>query len=410
MRKLLPILCTALIPIAFAQTASTAASAKQDAAAMAATVIAHWPNGVVATQAHPGQWTYETGVTLDGMAAQYQVTGNKAYFAYIKAAVDRWVDADGNISIEPGKPFDTSQHTLDNLEPGRAVMFVYNATHQEKYAKAAKLLYAQFATQPRTAQGGFWHKQIYPRQMWLDGAYMGEPFRAAYAKAFHQTADFDDIAKQLLLMGEKTRDPRTHLLHHGWDASTPAEGPQPWADKQTGMSPEVWARAMGWYVMALVDTIPSFPQNHPDRPKLIAALSDAAAAAAKYQDPATGLWWDVMDKGDQPGNFKEASATAMFTYALAKGARLGYLPKTYEANAIKGWTGMEKAFVTKDAAGMATFHGTVKVSGLGGKPYRAGDYNYYVHEAVGDDDAKGIGSYLMAASEIQQLSNSAKTK
>ncbi|SEC54064.1 unsaturated rhamnogalacturonyl hydrolase [Terriglobus roseus] len=389
-------------PATYAQSIAAAAEqARVDGAAMASTVIAKWPNGVLATQARPGVWTYETGVTLDGMAAQWQVSANGGDFAYVKAAVDRWVDDKGNISVDPGKAFDPSAHTLDNLEPGRAVMLVYRVTGDARYAKAAKTLYQQFATQPRTTEGGFWHKQIYPRQMWLDGAYMAEPFRAAYAHTFQQTADFDDIAKQLLLMRDKTRDPKTGLLHHGWDASTAAEQPQPWADKQTGMSAEVWARAMGWYVVALVDTLPWFPEGHPDRPKLIAALQDAMAAATKYQDKSTGLWWDVLDKGTQPGNFLEASASEMFVYATAKGVRLGYLPQSYEASAVRGWTGIEKKFITKDAAGQVTLHGTVKVSGLGGKPYRAGDYNYYVHEGVGDDDGKGVGMYLMAASEMQ---------
>jgi unsaturated rhamnogalacturonyl hydrolase len=196
-------------------------------------------------------------------------------------------------------------------------------------------------------------------------------------------------------------------LHHGWDTSKE----QPWADKTTGLSPEVWARAYGWYAMALVDTIPSFPANHPMRAKLIATLQHVAEGAAKYQDADTGTWWDVMDKGGQPLNFREASATAMFTYALAKGVRLGYLPQKYETNAVKGWLGLEKAFITTGSNGKVTLHGTVKVSGLGGKPYRAGDYNYYVHEPVGDNDAKGIGAYLLATSEMQQMGKAkARTK
>lgn len=173
--------------------------------------------------------------------------------------------------------------------------------------------------------------------------------------------------------------------------------------KTTGLSQEVWARALGWYAMALVDTIPSFPANHPQRVKLIAVLQHVAESATKYQDVENGTWWDVMDKGGQAGNFREASASAMFTYALAKGGRLGYLPDKYRANAIKGWLGIEKEFISTDASGKVTLHGTVKVSGLGGKPYRAGDYNYYVHEAVGDNDAKGIGAYLLATSEMQQI-------
>ena len=178
--------------------------------------------------------------------------------------------------------------------------------------------------------------------MWLDGAYMAEPFRAAYAATFQQPADFDDIAKQLLLMDEHMRDPKTGLLRHGWDESKS----MPWADKTTGLSPEVWARAMGWYCMALVDVLDWFPQDHPQRPALVAALNRTMAAVVKVQDPESGLWWQVMTHPPhtgpmaqkQPdgsirmasrtgnGNYLEASASCMFTYALAKGVRMGYLP------------------------------------------------------------------------------------
>lgn len=377
---------------------AVAQQATLDGAAMASTVRTMWPAGVIPTQARPGAWAYEVGTLLDGMAAQWQATADGEDFSYIKATVDRWVDKDGNVSIEPGKAFDPALHTLDNLEPGRAVLLCYRVTGEARYAKAAKFLWEQFASQPRNAEGGFWHKQAYPQQMWLDGAYMAEPFRAAYAKTFQQDAAFEDIAKQLLLMQEHMRDPKTGLLRHGWDASQE----QKWADKQTGLSPESWARAMGWYAMALVDTLPWFPENHPARAKLIADLEQVAGAVTKYQDPGTGLWWDVLDKGAREKNFREASASAMFVYALAKGVRLGYLPPRFEVNAVRGWNGLQKAFITRGADGAVTLHGTVKVSGLGGNPYRAGDYDYYVHEAVGDNDSKGVGAYLLAASEMQQ--------
>jgi unsaturated rhamnogalacturonyl hydrolase len=389
-----------------AAAGNVARQAKADGAGMASTVRTMWPAGVIPTQARPGAWAYEVGTLLDGMAAQWQVTADGENFAYIKATVDRWVDKEGNVSMEPGKGFDAGQHTLDNLEPGRAVLLCYRVTGEARYAKAAKFLWEQFETQPRNAEGGFWHKQVYPQQMWLDGAYMAEPFRAAYARTFQQDAAFEDIAKQLLLMQEHMRDPKTGLLRHGWDASKE----QPWADTQTGLSPEAWARAMGWYAMALVDTLPWFPEERSERAKLIADLEQVAGAVAKYQDAATGLWWDVLDKGGREKNFREASASAMFVYALAKGVRLGYLPPRYETNAVRGWNGLEKAFVTRAGDGAVTLHGTVKVSGLGGKPYRAGDYDYYVHEAVGDNDSKGVGAFLLAASEMQQAATEASAQ
>jgi unsaturated rhamnogalacturonyl hydrolase len=363
---------------------------------MAATVIQQWPDGVL-----PGTktvWGYEEGTLLDGMAAEWHATANGADFAYIKAAVDKCVGPDGAIAgVKP------ETQTLDDIEMGRAVLLVYRVTREAKYAKAAKLLHDQLAVQPRTASVGYWHKKIYPNQMWLDGAYMAEPFRAMYAATFQENADWDDIAKQLLLMDQHMRDPRTGLMKHGWDESKQ----MPWADKKTGLSPEYWGRAMGWYAMALIDVLEWFPKDNPKRAELVDALKRTMAAAVKVQDPATGLWWEVLDKAKVAGNYLEASGSGMFAYALAKGVRMGYLPQSDEANAKRGWEGMLKKFVGRGADGGMVLHGTVKVGGLGGTPYRSGDYAYYLKEAVVDGDRKGIGPFLMAGAEMEQASTEA---
>jgi unsaturated rhamnogalacturonyl hydrolase len=248
---------------------------------------------------------------------------------------------------------------------------------------------------------------------------MAEPFRAEYAATFQSPADFDDIAKQLLLMDEHMHDEKTGLLRHGWDESKQ----MPWADKQTGLSPEVWGRAMGWYSMALVDTLDWFPKDHPQCTALIAVLNRTMAAVLRAEDSKSGLWWQVMSRPPQNGpllqkqpdgsirlgkartengNYLEASASCMFTYALAKGARMGYLPRPDEARARRAWEAIQKQFLTTDPDGSLTLHGTVKVGGLGGKPYRAGDFDYYIHEPVVDQDKKGVGSFLLAGSEIEQ--------
>jgi unsaturated rhamnogalacturonyl hydrolase len=392
--------------------------------AMAATVIKMWPAGVVTTTAHPGVWAYEEGVLLDGMAAEWHSTADGSDFKYIKTAVDKYVTEDGTIT-----GYKADGHTLDDIEMGRAVLLVYRVTQQARYAKAAKFLQEQLALQPRTASGGYWHKQIYPNQMWLDGAYMGEPFRAAYAVTFQEPKEFDDIAKQLLLMDEHMRDPKTGLMKHGWDESGSGGGQMAWADKTTGLSPEVWARAMGWYAMALVDVLDWFPKDHPQRAALIAALNRTMSAVVEYQDPATGLWWQVMDKGSTPytvmvtdpkrkevevnaspvapGNYFEASASCMFVYSLAKGVRMGYLPQSYEANAKRGWEGIQKQFVTTGADGLMVLNGTVKVGGLGGAPYRSGTFEYYVGEKTGANDSKGVGAFLLAGSEMEQAATEA---
>lgn len=384
---------------------------------MAQTVMKEWPAGVISTLKAPGEWGYEEGVLLDGIAAEWQATGDAAEFSYIKASVDKYIGPDGAI-----KGYKTEDHTLDDIELGRAVLVVYRETHEEKYARAAKFLHDQLSVQPRTPSGAFWHKQIYPNQVWLDGAYMAEPFRAMYAATFNEQGDWNDIARQFVVMGEHMRDPKTGLLRHGWDESRQ----MPWADKTTGLSPEVWGRAMGWYCMALVDTLDWFPQARPEHAKLVSLLQDTLKRVAEYQDPGTGLWWQVMSQGPEiartsgaggtthseirrparQGNYLEASASAMFTYALAKSVRKGYLPQSYRQNAEDGWKGLQKRFLTTGAGGVLILHGTVKVGGLGGKPYRSGDFDYYIHEPVGDQDAKGVGAFLLAGSEMDRLAGS----
>ncbi len=401
------------LALTLAATAFAQPSVQTPAQKMTATIIKQLPAGQTSATA-PSKWAYEEGVLLDGIAAEWHATADPNDFAYIKAAVDKHVTADG--AITGYKP---EGHTLDDVEMGRAALLVYRVTQQDKYAKAAKFLEDQLALQPRTASGGYWHKQTYPNQMWLDGAYMAEPFRAAYAATFQQPADFDDIARQLLLMDEHMRDPKTGLLRHGWDESKA----MPWADKTTGLSPEVWGRAMGWYVVALADVLDWFPKDHPQRAALVAALNRNIAAVIKAQDAGTGLWWEVMSQPPhngpamvkQPdgsirvgmehsanGNYLEASASCMFTYAIAKGVRMGYLPPSDEAAAKHAWEGILAKFITETPDGAVTLHGTVSVGGLGGTPYRAGDFAYYLREKVVDNDPKGIGAYLLAGSEMDQ--------
>ena len=384
-RLLAATLILGITAIASAQIAAPATPAQK----MAATVLQQ----TKATTPATCTWGYEDGFRLDGMAAEWHNNADPALFNYIKSAVDPCIAADGSIV-----GYKAETHTLDNIEMGRAILFLYRVTSQPKYALAAKFLHNQLDQQPRTPSGGYWHKQIYPNQMWLDGAYMAEPFRAEYAVTFQSPADFDDIAHQLLLMDQHMRDPDSGLLKHGWDESKQ----MPWADKTTGLSPEVWGRAMGWYSMALVDTLDWFPKDLPQRAALVAALNRTMAAVVKIQDAKTGLWWQVMTHDSEPGNFFEASASCMFAYALAKGVRMDYLPQADEENAKRAWAGIQKQFIVTGPDGTLILQNTVKVGGLGGTPYRAGDFDYYIHEPVVDQDKKGVGAFLLAGSEMEQ--------
>ena len=341
---------------------------------------------------HPAKWTYDHGLVLKGIERVWINTGDKQYFDFIKRSMDHFVADDGTI-----RTYSQDEYNIDNILPGRNLLFLYKATREEKYKKAAALLREQLKTHPRTSEGGFWHKKIYPSQMWLDGLYMGEPFYAEYAVTFNEPAAFDDIAKQFILMERHSRDDKTGLLYHGWDESKQ----QRWANPQTGRSPNFWGRAMGWYAMALVDTLDYFPEKHKQRAELVAILNRLAQAVAKYQEPRSGLWYQVLDKGTAKGNYLESSAACMFVYALAKGVRDGHLPDSYMQVARNGYSGILREFVKTDAHGQLNLEGTVNVGGLGGNPYRDGSYEYYLSEKVVTNDPKGIGALLLAATEME---------
>jgi unsaturated rhamnogalacturonyl hydrolase len=348
---------------------------------------------------YPSKWTYDHGLVLKGVEQVWRNTRDKQYLDFIQRHMDHFVADDGSI-----RTYSLDDYNIDNILPGRNLLFLYKVTGQEKYRKAAATLREQLKTHPRTSEGGFWHKKIYPSQMWLDGLYMGEPFFAEYAATFHEDAAFDDIGKQFILMERHARDDKTGLLYHGWDESRK----QRWSNPETGRSPNFWGRAIGWYAMALVDTLDYIPRQHPQRAELIAILNRLAQAVAKYQERGSGLWYQVLDKGGEKGNYHEASAACMFVYALAKGARNGYLPASYQQIAQKGYTGILKEFVKTDASGQVNLEGTVSVAGLGGNPYRDGSYEYYLSEKVVTNDPKGIGALLLAATEMETAAKGQK--
>ena len=382
-----------LVVIVLTLTTHVTAQQKKLSEQMAATAMtALWQNPARNESGMPGRWTYEHGVVLKGIEGVWLSTGDGRYFSFIQKGIDNFINDDGTI-----RTYRPEDYNLDNINPGKNLLLLYKVTGQDKYRKAALLLREQLKSHPRTSDGGFWHKKIYPSQMWLDGLYMAEPFYAEYAQTFHQDADFDDIAKQFVLMERHSRDPKTGLLYHGWDESKQ----QKWADPATGHSPNFWDRAMGWYAMALVDTLDYFPTQHPQRSELIAILNRLAKAVAMYQDKSSGLWFQVMDKGTEKGNYLESSGSAMFVYALAKGVRNGYLAPSYLSVARKGYKGLVDRYVKTDANGQTNLEGTVSVSGLGGNPYRDGSYEYYLSERVVTNDPKGVGAFLMAINEIE---------
>ena len=357
--------------------------------------ITRWPDRKFVPAGAPWAWNYELGTLLQGMDSVWLATVDPRYFNYIKASVDQLVTPDG--AIPTLKP---EEHQLDNILLGRQLLFLYGVTQDKRYLTAATFLYNQLAQQPRNADGGYWHKQRYPNQMWLDGLYMAEPFRAEYAKLSYHPEDFADITRQFELIEEHARDPKTGLLYHGWDASKQER----WANKQTGDSQEFWARGMGWYMMALVDTLDSYPEHDPGRAKLLYILRRDANAIARFQDKKTGLWYTMMNKPGAQGNYFESSSASMFVYALAKGVRRGYLPAGPGGSlevAERGYKGILAHFVKTGADNDVSLTDTVKASGLGGEPYRDGSFAYYISEKVITNDPKGVGVFLLASTEME---------
>lgn len=338
------------------------------------------------------RWDYEQAILLKALEQVWIRTGDGKYYQFILKNMDSYVNEKGEIKTYKGEQFN-----IDNITGGRILLMLYRETGKEKFKLAADLLRNQLKNQPRTQEGGFWHKKIYPNQMWLDGLYMGEPFYAEYSKAFDEPQNFNDIADQFIWMEKHARDTKTGLLYHGWDESKE----QKWANEATGTSPNFWGRALGWYVMALVDVLDTFPKDHPKRPELLDIFQRLMPAIVKYQDSKEGCWYQIMDKIDGKGNYMEASGTAMFVYGLAKGVRMRYLDKSYLQNAQKGYQGMLKNFISVDLKGTPHYEKSVLVSGLGGNPYRDGSYEYYLKEPIRRDDLKGVAPFIMASVEIE---------
>ncbi|GGH45724.1 hypothetical protein GCM10007423_44880 [Dyadobacter endophyticus] len=370
---------------------------------MADSFIANHKDSILVGKNTATKWDYEQGLMLKAIEKVWCRTGEGKYFEYIRKDIDQYVRPDGTI-----RTYHADEFNIDNIPPGRALLALYQQSQpdKEKYKKAADLLWRQLEQQPRTKEGGYWHKKRYPNQMWLDGLFMGEPFAAEYSLIFNHPEHFDDIVKQFALIEKYAVDEKTGLVYHAYDESRE----QKWADKKTGRSPSFWARAIGWYAIALVDVLDYLPAQHPGRAQLISYLQRLAPVLAKYQDPESGTWYQVIDQGKRAGNYLEASASCMFVYALAKGARMGYIPAKFAVNAKKGYQGILQNFVEKEANGTLSLNKTVSVGGLGGTPYRDGTYEYYLSEPIRKNDLKGIGPFIFASVEMEIAAENAVGK
>ncbi|HSX52539.1 MAG TPA: glycoside hydrolase family 88 protein [Cellvibrio sp.] len=340
------------------------------------------------------EWGYPYSLVLYGFQKLYLKTGDEKYLAYGKAFVDQLIDKNGKIH-----GYNPADFNIDSINPGKLLFLLHEKYKDERYLVAMKSLREQLQWQPRTTEGGFWHKNIYPWQMWLDGLYMGAPYYAQFAQEHKEAkTSFDDIAQQFLLIESKTLDKKTGLLYHAWDESHL----QRWANKETGLSPHFWSRSMGWYAMALVDTLDYFPQHHPQRKELIRLLNQLAEALLKVQDESK-LWYQVTDQGKRYGNYLESSGSAMFAYAFAKGYNKKYLPEKYKAIAADIFNSLVSRHTEIDELGRLHLLNTCGSAGLGNEPYRTGTFEYYVSEAIRTDDPHGVGPFILAGVEISEF-------
>jgi unsaturated rhamnogalacturonyl hydrolase len=358
---------------------------------MADSEIIHFPEPWTVDFNPKPVWNYTQGLIALAMIRVWKENGNEAYYNYAKAYADHFIGPSGNIS-----GYKAEDYNIDCVNSGKFLFDVYEKTKDDRYLKAIMRLRDQLKTQPRTTEGGFWHKQRYPDQMWLDGLYMGAPFLAQYASVTKEVEIFDDVVNQFVTVHKHTYNPTTGLNYHGWDESKQ----QKWADRMTGCSPNFWGRAMGWYSMALVDVLDYLPTDHPGRSKLLVILNEVASGIKKYQDPKTGLWYQVLDQGNRVGNYLEATASSMFTYSLFKASRKGYISKDFKAIAMKSYNGILESFIQNNGDGTISLTKCCSVAGLGGNPYRDGSYEYYIKEPVRTDDPKGVGPFIMASLEV----------
>lgn len=338
------------------------------------------------------KWNYIDGCMITGILELYEITGEARYLDFADRFLSGFVEEDGSI-----RTYDVEEYSLDNVNPAKNLITMYGLTGKEKYRKAIELVRSQLSTMPRTPEGNFWHKLIYPNQVWLDGIYMALPFYMEYEKRFDAQKDCQDICRQIANVEIRMRDPKTGLYYHGYDASRKMY----WADPDTGCSPNFWLRAEGWFIRGLVDVLEIMKDlpMQAESVHLQHMLLDLARALSKYQDP-SGLWYQLIALPELEGNYLETSGTALISAALLKAVRLGFLPESFRAVGEKAFYGIVDHRLTKNADGTPCVTGICLVAGLGGEQHRDGSVAYYLSEPVVQNDAKGVGPLLLAYTEM----------
>lgn len=342
-------------------------------------------------------WNYIDGCMILALLEIYRATGEKKYYEFADAFIDHRVMEDGTIA-----GYRVEEYNIDNVNAGKTLFALYEIGGKEKYRKAIDLIYSQIQGQPRTAEGNFWHKKIYPNQVWLDGMYMGQPFYMEYETKFNKRENYADIFRQFENVVRNMRDEETGLYYHGYDASREVF----WCDKETGLSKNFWLRALGWYSMALLDTLHKCEPGQEYRAEydnLKKVFIDLVDSMLKFQHE-SGLWYQLPALGGKEPNYLETSGSSIMAYCLLKGVRLGVLPESYREYGLKAFHGVCDTYL-KEKDGHLSLGGICLVAGLGPADNlrRDGSFAYYMSEPIVEDDAKGVGPLLLAYTELRRL-------
>ena len=346
------------------------------------------------------KWNYTIGLELQSFVAVADEYGVKEPFEYARV----WVDTVLETVHNTGKTLNYRKeaYVLDHICPGRLCLSLYEKTGDTRYKAIADTLFCQLLQQPRTEAGPYWHKAVYPHQVWLDGVYMAMPFYAEYIMKFipedSRGAYWQNIVDEFVVTVEKTLDSETGLFRHAWDESHSMF----WADPQTGLSAHAWGRAEGWFAMALVDVLELMPADVPQREHLVQIVRHLAETLPLWADSASGMWYQVLDSPDREGNYLESSCSIMFTYMYLKAVNLGLIDSSVREYACKLYERFNECFVREDADGTLSITSCCSVAGLGGKQNRKGDFDYYISEPVIENDCKAVGAYILASLEYEK--------
>lgn len=350
-----------------------------------------------ARQGLPATWNYIDGCMLGALLEMTAITGENMFADFVEGFVDSFVLDDGSI-----RTFQPEKQTLDDINEGKVLFPLYMKTGKEKYRRAMETLKTALEAQPRTFEGSFWHKNIYPNQVWLDGIYMAQVFRTLYERHCGN-GDYSDIIAQVRTVRERMFDEEKRLYYHGYDAGKTAF----WADGETGLSQSFWLRAMGWFAAALADMAEILPDGQ-EKQYLAGLLLEMMAGIRPYADKQSGMYWQVVDQGGREGNYLETSGSSMIAYAMLKGARLGLLPEEYAAHGRKTFDGIVKERLSFEGENLV-LGGICLVAGLGPENNRRrdGTYAYYISEPVVQNDAKGAAPFVMCYTEVLRMMQTA---